>query len=303
MREERTRARDGIPWWARIVAKIMLARLPIPYELWKSMHIFEHGVMDQPDRALSGFLEHANTGGLSTQTDSEDRSAITCGGRSVLEIGPGDSLYTAMIAAALGASRSWLVDSGAFATTDIVAYQALAAHLRDKQCPLPFDTVPSTLEEILAACNAVYLTRGVPSLNEIPTQSVDYHFSNAVLEHIPRSEFDALVSELRRIARRDSVGVHRVDLQDHLGGGLNNLRFSRRLWESKLFRNSGFYTNRIRFREMVGYFERAGFQCQLPRISRWESLPIPRQKLNAEFRALHDDDLVVRGFDIVIRPK
>ncbi len=295
--------RNRVPWWARIAFKIILARIPIPYRFWKSLHLFEHGAMDQPNLALSGFLEHARTAGFTSNHDPGNGVAVTGAGRSILEIGPGDSLYTAMIAATMGASRTWLVDAGAFATTDVRAYCALAAHLREKKRPLPFESIPPTLGSILAACNAVYLTRGVPSLSEIPSQSVDYHFSNAVLEHIPRSEFEVFTRELKRVTTRTGVGVHRVDLQDHLGGRLNNLRFSRRLWESKFLAKSGFYTNRLRFREMIGYFERAGFQCEVTRIIRWDSPPNARRVLDQEFRNLPDEDLLVRGFDVVLRPE
>jgi hypothetical protein len=95
--------------------------------------------------------------------------------------------------------------------------------------------------------------------------------------------------------------VHRVDLKDHLGGGLNNLRFAEARWEAPLFRNSGFYTNRIRFGEMMALFEAAGFECRLPRIMRWEEIPLPRQALDEAFRRLPDEDLLVSGFDVVLK--
>ena len=99
----------------------------------------------------------------------------------------------------------------------------------------------------------------------------------------------------------DGIGVHRVDLKDHLGGSLNNLRFSDATWESWLFQNSGFYTNRIRFSEMVELCRRAGFLCETTRVSRWEHLPIERSALAEPFRHLSESELLVNGFDIVIR--
>ncbi len=110
-----------------------------------------------------------------------------------------------------------------------------------------------------------------------------------------------MADEFFRILKSDGVCVHRVDLKDHLGGGLNNLRFSEATWEGALFRKSGFYTNRIRFVEMVEIFEQAGFICTLPQVLRWEQLPTPHKKLNPSFRQLTDDDLLVSGFDIVLK--
>ena len=60
--------------------------------------------------------------------------------------------------------------------------------------------------------------------------------------------------ELRRIQRSEGVGSHCVSISDILGGKLNDLRFSRRIWESSLMANSGFYTNRLRYRELLRLF-------------------------------------------------
>ena len=73
------------------------------------------------------------------------------------------------------------------------------------------------------------------------------------------------------------------------------------MWESALFSKSGFYTNRIRFREMNGIFKQAGFKCTLLRVTRWEQLPTPRVKMDPAFRQLSDDDLLVRSFDILLK--
>ena len=102
---------------------------------------------------------------------------------------------------------------------------------------------------------------------------------------------------------RVGVSVHRVDLKDHLGGSLNNLRFTSTTWEGDLFRKSGFYTNRIRYDEMVALFDRVGFDCRLLRVMRWDALPTPRTKIDEAFRYLPDDDLLVSGFDVALRRK
>ena len=111
-----------------------------------------------------------------------------------------------------------------------------------------------------------------------------------------------MVDELFRILKPNGVCVHRVDLKDCIGdGGLNNLRFSEARWENALFRKTGFYTNRIRFYEMVEIFEQAGFKCTLLRVVRWEQLPTPREKLDSSFRQLSNDDLLVSDFDILLK--
>jgi hypothetical protein len=122
-----------------------------------------------------------------------------------------------------------------------------------------------------------------------------------VLEHIRHSEFTPGVRELRRLLVTDGCVSHQVDLKDHLGGGLNNLRFPSQWWEADWLARSGFYTNRIRFSEMMRVFAVEGFNVERLATSRFESLPLPRASLAREFRSLSDDDLMVSGFHAVLR--
>jgi SAM-dependent methyltransferase len=204
----------------------------------------------------------------------------------------------------MGVKKIWLVDAGAFAVTDIGAYRVMAKHLESLGLGYPpaLDSA-QTLGEVLAACNGEYLTDGVASLAKIPNGSVDFCFSNAVLEHIPLGDFPALAAELHRILNPSGVCVHRVDLQDHLGGALNNLRFSESIWEGPLFSRSGFYTNRIRFSTMINLFQKVGFECEVPRKLLWDSLPTPRSALAKPFHSLPSEELRVYGFDVVLRHK
>jgi hypothetical protein len=78
-----------------------------------------------------------------------------------------------------------------------------------------------------------------------------------------------MVEELLRVLKPSGISVHRVDLRDHLGRTLNNLRFSDDRLESDFFTKSGFYTNRIRFPEMISIFESVGFECEILNPIRW----------------------------------
>jgi SAM-dependent methyltransferase len=293
--------RKTIPWWLIIGAKIVLSRAPVPYSFWKRLGLFDLGDMNHPQRAFNNFLQHARTVGVLDEKLLLPQQRVS-GDFNVLELGPGDSLFTIIIAKALGASRTWLVDAGPYASTNMAIYVQMLDLLRQKGFILPFKNNPKTLDDILSECNGEYLTEGIPSLAYLPSETVDFLFSHTVLQHIWKSDFTKMVDELFRIMKPTGVCVHRVDLKDCIGGnGLNNLRFSEARWESPLFRKSGFYTNRIRFREMVGIFEQAGFKCTLPRIVRWEQLPTPREKLDPSFRQLSDDDLLVSSFDILLK--
>jgi len=295
--------KEVVPWWLKIGAKVVLSRLPIPYAFWKRLGLFEHGDMNQSQRALETFLEHARTADVLSKESSLPQLKTQGAGYAVLELGSGDSLFTAVIAWSLGASKIWLVDVGSFATTAMPLYADLIDYLRKQGFQVPPLAPPQAFRDFLKDCQAEYLTDGVSSLAQLPPNSVDYCFSNAVLEHIPNGDFALLAAEIHRVMKPDGVSVHRVDLRDHLGGSPNNLRFTGATWEGNLFRRSGFYTNRIRFGEMVALFDRAGFDCQFPRVVRWCALPTPRAKLDEAFRYLPDDDLLVSGFDVVLRRK
>lgn len=68
------------------------------------------------------------------------------GGKVELELGPGDSLFTAVIARAFGGRSTHLVDGVALASDQVEPYLALAQYLRRKGLQSPpidnSDSVP-----------------------------------------------------------------------------------------------------------------------------------------------------------------
>jgi SAM-dependent methyltransferase len=272
-------------------AKMVLSRLPIGYRFWQDVGFFRHGRMDSGRYAIQVFDKHVAHAGF----------AGRLAGRKVLELGPGDGVATAIIARTHGACAV-LVDAGKFARTEAGPYRALCAELSGRGLSPPDLSAARTLDDVLAACDASYLTAGLESLRQIASGSVDLVFSQAVLEHVRRHEFLDSMRECQRILKPDGVCSHRVDLKDHLGGGLNNLRFSERVWESGFFARSGFYTNRIRYAEMIEIFERAGFDVEVTETNRWQMLPIRRSRLAPPFREMDVEQLCVAGFHALLRP-
>lgn len=278
-------------WAAKIGAKIVLSRLPVSYGRWRSMGLFRHGRMDRTEYALKIFRLHAGRaypGGLPR-------------GSAVLEVGPGDSVASALIAAAHGAGRVWLVDAGDFATKDVALYQKLASDLASLSLPAPDLARATTFSDVLTACNAAYLTRGLDSLTDIPDASLDFAWSHSVLEHVRKHQLTRTLRELHRVMKPGALASHNVDYQDHLTGALNNLRFSERLWESPLFADAGFYTNRVPAVVMHGMFGKAGFTLLEENFGRWPALPTPRSALNTEFSAYEDRDLLQRTSHALLR--
>ncbi len=225
------------------------------------------------------------------------------GGFTALELGPGDSLASAVIARAFGAKACYLVDSANFASKEVHIYRDVVALLERKGFKPERIPEGADCDAILGQSGGVYLTQGLASLHRLADASVDYIWSQAVLEHIRLKEFDATLVELRRILRPGGACSHRIDLQDHLSGSLNNLRFSETVWEADWMAMSGFYTNRIRYAGMLERFERAGFSCQVIHVDRWNKLPLSKARMTESFSALSDNELLINGFDVVLTPR
>ena len=286
------KAKRRVPWWAKILAKLILSRLPVRYHVWKRLGIFEHGKMEEPEHAIAIFTKHFHMANFHKRKK----------GFVSLELGPGDSLLSGLIACSLGGTTTYLVDVGRFATEDPRPFYDTASLLLDRGLDVPDIKTTDSVATILQICGTNVLTSGVSSLRTIPDQSVDYIWSNSVLEHVRRGEMDGLLRELRRVIRSDGVACHSVDLKDHLGGALNNLRIPRRLWESNFWASSGFYTNRLRFSELLSLFDDAGFACSIESVDRWKDLPTPKNKLVQAYKHLPEEELCISGFEVTWHP-
>jgi SAM-dependent methyltransferase len=279
-----------VPWQLKIAAKVVLSRVPFSPKLLSRMGLFQVGGMRHPDYALRVFRRHFDKAVFARK----DLPFVA------LELGPGFSVFSAVIARVFGASATYAVDASPLATQDVQLYRNLANLLRNNGLNPPSLDDCNTFDEVLKKCGGVYLTQGVESLKTVPTASVDFVWSHSVLQHVRRKDFAPFVAELRRIQRPDGVGSHTVSIADILGGNLNDLRFSERTWESDLMANSGFYTNRIRYNEYMKFFAEAGFVPQVYRTAQWDTLPTPRNKMAPEFAQLPESELQISGFDVYL---
>lgn len=279
-------------WRLKIAAKVALSRLGLPYDRWRGLGLFRLGRMDRPDYALKIFDLHIRRAFPDGRLD----------GKTVLEIGPGDSLASAVAARAHGAAQTLLVDAGAFASRDADLYRAMADALAARDLTSPDLADAQTLEAVLTRCSARYLTTGVEAFADLPDGSVDLIWSHSVLEHIPLKQLPRLAAEMRRVLKPDGRMSHNIDFQDHLSHGLNSLRFSEAVWESPTMRNAGFYTNRVRARTLHALIRQAGFDLIVEDFGRWPEPPLARRDLDPAFRDLTDDELSIRTSHLLAKP-
>jgi SAM-dependent methyltransferase len=281
-----------LPWWAKIAGKVVLSRLPVSGKVWQKIGLFSPGLMWRPDYAIGVFDFHYRAAGS------------PAAGFSYLELGPGDSVASAVVGKAYGAARAWLVDSGSYASRDMDLYREVVRRLAAERPGTDLSVLRDApgLDALLQACATTFLEQGLASLKQVPAESCDFIFSEAVLEHVPLGEFDAVMGELHRILKPGGVATHRVDFRDHLGGGWNNLRFSADLWESPWFAlRSGFYTNRLRLSVMTARLQAAGFAVEVSQRSSWPAPPIARGLLDGGFQGLSEEDLMTDQAHILAR--
>lgn len=282
--------KTAIPWWGKIGLKLILARVPLSYRGFARMGVFRHGSMDSADYALSVFRRH--------QAHAPDAPWVG------VEIGPGDTVFSAPLARFHGCRKLWLVDSGDYADKDLGLYREMARTLAHDASVAGLLDACSAIDfaGLLADCGATYLTDGVSSLASIETASVDLVWSHAVLEHVRVADFPRLCQEMYRILRPGGQASHVVDFKDHLAGGLNNLRIPSALWELDWFaQDSGFYTNRLRCNAMRAMFVAAGFEVRLLLEKRWDQPPLARSQLAPEFRDIDQQDLLVSDGHFLLR--
>src|SRR5262249_25873561 len=149
------------------------------------------------------------------------------------------------------------------------------------------------------------LTYGLATAERLPLHdaSVDLTISHSTLEHVRALE--PSVRELARITRPGGLGVHQVDLADHLRADapLRLLSYSRRRWELTASHRRG-WTNRLRLPDHLRAFSAAGFAVERVEVIRWlpeAEVAAVRATLHPDFRHLDDEALRALGFLCVVR--
>lgn len=279
------------PWFIKVGLKIVLSRIPVRAQRWQNWNLFKAGIMDEPASAFCLFQKHlagARFGDLA--------------GRTVLELGPGNSALTALFARAYGAQRTWLVDAEDLASQEIGLFARAEELLRERGLPVPGVGTAASMNAALQQLGAEYLTAGTASLQGIADGQVDFLFSNAVLEHVRLAEFALVAREMHRVLKPDGVASHQIDFRDHLQEGLNNLRFSQTIWESNLMAGSGFYTNRLPWPAMNQIFQDSGLSVEILATQRWPNgLPTPQGSMAHPFKNLPAEQLMIMGAHVILR--
>jgi ubiquinone/menaquinone biosynthesis C-methylase UbiE len=282
-----------IPWFIKIPIKIVFARLPVRYDAWRRLNLFRAGGMDDPETAFEVYRMHSHAAGFDNRK-----------GYTVLELGPGDSMLTALFAKSAGAAGSILVDQSALASAQPGLFTAAGEMLERMKLANPDIGGLESTGAILERLNCRYVTAGLESLKALPDGSVDFVFSNAVIEHVRKNDFAETARELYRVMAQDGVASHWIDYRDHLGLALNNMRFSEAVWESNFMVKSGFYTNRMPAHEIHAQFAQAGFCVDVHDSVPWpDGLPTAQTAMSEPFASMDGEELMVMTNWLLLRKR
>lgn len=233
-------------------------------------------------------------------------------GKVVLEVGPGLSCGMALYFLARGAKKVVMVDREPRFFLDVRDEQVIreicdfleesystaglySKAMLNEKTPLEFN--PEALEIHRTGINNVPL----------PDDSVDFIFSNAVLEHV--SEPALALREMYRLLKPGSLMAHQVDLRVHgpvkKKNPLAHLHYAPWEWRILTARKMS-YTNRLRLSQFVSLIKESGFDLKHLKMREGASEELPENQRNSfydDFREMSDQDLRTLGFFFVAKKR
>lgn len=153
-----------------------------------------------------------------------------------------------------------------------------------------------------------YLAPSDAAKTQLPSKSIDCHFSVTTLEHINPTAMRAIFVEAHRILSDDGVTLHRVDPsdhfqhQDHSITRINFLRFTEAQWQ-QLAGNEFAYCNRLRVSDYLRLFGKLGYNVlRLEAHIDPESLALLDRgfPLDTHYTSYDKDDLCSTSFRIMM---
>ena len=229
-----------------------------------------------------GALRHPNPlenlmAGIDTCNRITEAGLPVVGGR-FLEVGTGRRINTPLAFWLMGAERTVTVDLNHYLRPELIradiAYisgnrNEVAALFGDRihdnrlQSLLSFSNRSWHLRELLDQCGIEYLAPASAAHLELAENSIDYHTSYTVLEHIAESVIVDILIEGARVVRSGGLFAHRVDYSDHFShsdpsiSAINFLQYSDQEWQ-KIAGNRYMYMNRLRVDDFVAVYRRSG---------------------------------------------
>lgn len=218
----------------------------------------------------------------------------------ILEIGPGDNLLLATIFILNGAEKVYLIDRFRQIYDNSFNYFLTNLYLRT------YDSVNKKLSkvdfELIKKKIEYYSNEPIEYFNIMQKNSIDFIFSNAVLEHI--FDLNLAIRKIWNLLREDCFCFNYIDLRDHFH--IRDKCYLDFLKFSKLFYKLIGLENRVRYPEYIEIFNRYNFEI----IEVNQHKIGPSTKINQIIKRIHKDfkkfspsDLSIADFNILLKKK
>jgi len=251
---------------------------------------------------------------------------------SVVELGPGDSLGVGLMALLTGTERYHAVDAVRHASpaTNLAVFEGLVTLLRNR-APIPADGDCAEIRPLIdkhdfpshlfddAALEAALLPQRLDAirrelrgdlssgiirylapwgeLRSLPAGSVDWVFSQAVMEHVDRPAHT--YREAFRCLRPGGFMSHQIDFRSHETAPEWNGHLKYPGWQWRLMRgNRPWFINRLPYSAHLRMQQDAGFTI-LDEMPQTQPNALRRSQLAREFETMTQQDLQVAGAMIV----
>jgi SAM-dependent methyltransferase len=167
-----------------------------------------------------------------------------------------------------------------------------------------------TSSEFLELCQVDYIAPGDAADTHLPEQSIDFHSSYTVYEHIPLEVLKKILEEGNRIIKDDGLFVNRIDYSDHFSHSdksicaINFLQYDDPEWE-RYAGNRYMYMNRMRHDDFISLFKSVGHHIVGTELDvderSQELLKNGSLSLDGKFRSKPEDILAVTAAWIISR--
>ena len=207
------------------------------------------------------------------QIEQLDHSPIN---KTFFEVGTGRVPMTPLAYWLMGAKSVITIDLNPYVKTELTkeCLQYIADHVEEAQALFGpqlnrkrFDALLSlprqndfSLQNLLDLCQITYIAPGNAARTGLNPDSIDFHTSFNVFEHIPRDVLMAILAEGNRIISDAGLFVHRVDYSDHFSHSdthispINFLQYSDTKW-NRYAGNRYMYMNRLRHDDFLALFD------------------------------------------------
>jgi SAM-dependent methyltransferase len=163
-------------------------------------------------------------------------------------------------------------------------------------------------QKFMEEANIQYLAPSDAAATNLPNDSVDYHLSTTVMEHIPLDVIKNVFLEARRILKPGGAAIHFIDLSDHFQhqdksiNKINFLRYSEEQW-LRIAGNQFAYCNRLRASEFLQIFSELSFKILWSEVE-VDNVSVTSLKngftIDNKFSAYDINDICTTGLKLVL---